>query len=307
MGDLDPDVQIVLVGDEDTIRAELEKHPDVPRGRLHVHHAPDRVTASDAPASVIRRMPGSSIVVGLKLQKQGEADAFISAGNTGAVMATSLFTLRPLPGVARPAIGALLPTAEVPCLLLDAGANVDCKPHHLLQFAHLGSVYAQDIMGRANPRVALLNIGEEPGKGNELSVEAHRLLKAEQGINFVGNVEGRDIIQGVCDVVVADGFVANVLLKFYESVAEFIIGMLCKQTDIRVDGPELAQVFRVLDYSEYGGAPLLGVGGVSIICHGESSPKAIRNAVGVAARAVRSGMVSHITRELAAPMSEGTS
>jgi len=307
LGDLDPDVQIVLVGDEDTIRAELEKHPDVPRGRLHVHHAPDRVTASDAPASVIRRMPGSSIVVGLKLQKQGEADAFISAGNTGAVMATSLFTLRPLPGVARPAIGALLPTAEVPCLLLDAGANVDCKPHHLLQFAHLGSVYAQDIMGRANPRVALLNIGEEPGKGNELSVEAHRLLKAEQGINFVGNVEGRDIIQGVCDVVVADGFVANVLLKFYESVAEFIIGMLCKQTDIRVDGPELAQVFRVLDYSEYGGAPLLGVGGVAIICHGESSPKAIRNAVGVAARAVRLGMVSHITRELAAPMSEGTS
>ena len=307
LGDLEPDVQIVLVGDEDTIRAELEKHTDVPEGRLHVHHAPDRVTASDAPASVIRRKPNSSIVVGLKLQKTGEADAFISGGNTGAVMVTSLFTLRPLPGVARPAIGALLPTSEAPSLLVDAGANVDCKPQHLLQFAHLGSVYAEDIMGRENPRVALLNIGAEPGKGNELSVEAHRLLKDEPGINFVGNVEGRDIIQGVCDVVVADGFVANVLLKFYESVAEFVIGMLCKQTDIRVDGPELAQVFRVLDYSEYGGAPLLGVGGVAIICHGESSPKAIRNAVGVAARAVRLGMVSHITRELAAPTSERTS
>jgi len=307
LGDLDPDVQIVLVGDEDTIRAELENHPDVPEGRLHVHHAADRVTASDAPASVIRRKPDSSIVVGLKLQKTGEADAFISGGNTGAVMVTSLFTLRPLPGVARPAIGALLPTSEAPSLLVDAGANVDCKPHHLLQFAHLGSVYAEDIMGRENPRIALLNIGEEPGKGNELSVEAHRLLKDAPGINFVGNVEGRDIIQGVCDVVVADGFVANVLLKFYESVAEFVIGMLCKQTDVRVDGPELAQVFRVLDYSEYGGAPLLGVGGVAIICHGESSPKAIRNAVGVAARAVRSGMVSHMTRELATPTSEGTS
>ena len=307
LGDLAPDVQIVLVGDEDTIRAELEKHPEVPEGRLHIHHAPDRVTASDAPASVLRRMPNSSIVVGLQLQTQGQADAFVSAGNTGAVMATSLFTLRRLPGVARPAIGALLPTAESPCLLVDAGANVDCKPQHLLEFAHLGSVYAQDIMDRENPRVALLNIGEEPGKGNELSVETHRLLSEAPGINFVGNVEGRDIIQGVCDVVVADGFVANVLLKFYESVAEFIIGMLCKQTDIRVDGPEIMEVFRVLDYSEYGGAPLLGVGGVSIICHGESSPKAIRNAVGVAARAVSSGMVSHIRRELAAPVSEGTS
>jgi glycerol-3-phosphate acyltransferase PlsX len=307
LGDLDPDVQIVLVGDEDTIRAELEKHPDVPEGRLHVHHAPDRVSASDAPASVIRRMPDSSIVVGLRLQKKGEADAFISAGNTGAVMATSLFTLRRLPGVARPAIGALLPTSELPSLLVDAGANVDCKPQHLLEFAQLGSVYARDIMDREDPRVALLNIGEEPGKGNELSVETHRLLTEAPGINFVGNVEGRDIIQGVCDVVVAEGFVGNVLLKFYESVAEFIIGMLCKETDTRVDGPEITEVFRVLDYSEYGGAPLLGVGGVSIICHGESSPKAIRNAVGVAARAVRSGMVSHITRELADPVSEGTS
>jgi glycerol-3-phosphate acyltransferase PlsX len=305
--DLEQDVEIVLVGDQDAIEAELAKHPGVPDGRIRIHHAPDRVLPSDAPASAIRRKPNSSIVVGLKLQKSGEADAFVSAGNTGAIMATSLFTLRPLPGVARPAIGAWLPTAKAPCLLLDAGANVDCKPQHLSQFAQLGTVYAKDIMGREAPRVALLNIGEEPGKGNELSVETYRLLEAAPGINFIGNVEGRDIIQGVCDVVVADGFVANVLLKFYESVAEFIIGMLCKSTDIKMDGPELSQVFRVLDYSEYGGAPLLGVGGVAIICHGESSPKAIRNAVGVAARAVASGMVSHVARELSAPSSQGAS
>lgn len=304
---LPEDVEIVLVGDEASIREELAKHQGGASPRLSVLHAPDRVTAADPPASVHRRKPESSIVRGLKLQKDGGADAFVSAGNTGAVMAASLFILRPLPGVARPAIGALLPTAQQPCLLLDAGANVDCKPQHLVQFAHLGNVYAKDILGRARPRVALLNIGEEPEKGDELSVETHRLLSAEADLDFIGNVEGRDIIQGVCDVVVADGFVANVLLKFYESVAEFIIGLLCKQADLAVDGPELAEVFRVLDYSEYGGAPLLGVGGVSIICHGESSPKAIRNALGVAARAVTSGMVRHTARELSAPPNEEAS
>jgi len=296
--ELDPAIEVVLVGDQATLEASLARHPEAPVGRLHISHARDRVTASDAPASVIRRKPNSSIVVGLKLVKAGEADAFVSAGSTGAVMATSLFTLRPLPGVARPAIGALLPTAERPCLLLDAGANVDCKPQHLLQFAHLGHVYAQDLMGIANPRVALLNIGEEPEKGDELTLGAHRLLKSAGGLNFVGNVEGRDIIQGVCDVVVCDGFVGNVLLKFYESVAEFTIGLLKKELKHSHEQLNLEEVFRILDYAEYGGAPLLGVGGVSIICHGESSPRAIRNAVAVAAQAVRSGMVTHIAREV---------
>jgi glycerol-3-phosphate acyltransferase PlsX len=307
MHDLGPECEIILVGDREPLEAELEKHGLVPDSRLSIHHAPDRVAASDAAATVLRRMPLSSIVVGLRLQKQGHADAFVSGGNTGAVMATSLLTLRPLPGVDRPAIGALLPTSKLPCLLLDAGANVDCKPHHLVQFAHLGNVYAEDIMGRDKPRVALLNIGEEAEKGNELSVEAHRLLSRAPGIRFVGNVEGRDIIQGVCDVVVADGFVGNVLLKFYESVAQFIIGLLRNNKGLSMDGPDLERDFRVLDYSEYGGAPLLGVGGVSIICHGQSSPKAIRNALGVAARAVGSGMVGHITTELGAPKTEGGS
>lgn len=184
--------------------------------------------------------------------------------------------------------------------MLDSGANVDCKPQHLVQFAHLGHIYAQDLLDRAEPRVALLNIGEEARKGDELTVESHRLLAQQEGLNFVGNVEGRDIIQGVCDVVVCDGFVGNVLLKFYESVAEFIIGLLHQELEETNTDMDLEEVFRVLDYAEYGGAPLLGVGGVSIICHGESPPKAIRNALKAAAQAVRSDMVQHVAGELGA-------
>ena len=297
LGEFEPDVEIVLVGDEPTIRAELAKHGDIPE-RLHVHHAPDRVTAHDPPASVIRRKPDSSVVVGLRLHKEGAADAFVSAGSTGAVMATSLFTLRPLPGVDRPSVGALLPTVGDPCLLIDAGANVDCKPHHLVQFAHLGSTYTRNTLGRENPSVALLNVGEEPGKGSELAVETYDLLAAEPGINFVGNIEGRDIVGGGYDVVVCDGFVGNVLLKFYESVAGLIMSRLNKELDRSGASEGMEFVFRVLDYSETGGAPLLGVGGVSIICHGESTPKAIKNALAVAARAVRSDMVGHSARDV---------
>jgi glycerol-3-phosphate acyltransferase PlsX len=297
--DLESDIEIVLVGDEATLRAAVAKHGRAPE-RLTFKHAPDRVTAEDSPASVIRKKPNSSIVVGLKLHQQGEVDAFVSAGSTGAIMATSLFTLRPLPGVDRPAVGTLLPTIGSPCLLIDAGANVDCKPQHLVQFAHLGSVYMRDAIGLAAPRVALLNIGEEPGKGNEVIAETYELLGKEPGIKFVGNVEGRDIIRDTCDVLVCDGFVGNVLLKFYESVAAVIVAMLKKPLQGRdVDGL-FDEVFRVLDYAEYGGAPLLGVGGVSIICHGESSPKAIRNAIGVAARAVRSDMVKHSAEDVTA-------
>lgn len=297
--DLDADIEIVLVGDERVVRAELAKHGAVPE-RVRVHHAPDRVTAADPPASVLRRKPDSSIVVGLKLHQEGAVDAFVSAGSTGAIMATSLFTLRPIPGVDRPAVGTTLPTVAGPCLLIDSGANVDCKPHHLVQFARLGDVYARDAMGVARPRVALLNVGEEPEKGNEVVVEAHRLLAREPGIHFVGNIEGRDIIAGVCDVAVCDGFVGNVLLKFYESVAGFLVGLLKPEVEARGASEKLEHAFRVLDYAEYGGALLLGVGGVSVICHGESPPKAIRNALAVAARSVRSEMVKHSVRGLSA-------
>lgn len=295
---LESDVEIILVGDESVIRAEFERHEDI-SSRLTVHHAPDRVTVDDPPASVIRRKPDSSMVVGLRMQKEGRADAFVSAGSTGAVMASSLFTLRPLPGVERPPVGAIIPTASELCILLDAGANIGCKPNHLVQFAHLGSVYARDTMGRETPRVGLLNIGEEPGKGDELSIASYALLTEEKGIHFVGNIEGRDIVAGKCDVIVCDGFIGNILLKFYESVATYIIDLLRVELD-KVKDPKvnLDDVFRVIDYAEYGGAPLLGLGGVSIACHGGSPPKAIRSALTMAARAVRAGLVEHSAEDL---------
>ena len=297
------DVELILVGDREVIDAELARHEVVPN-RISVHHAPDRVQADDSPASVIRTKPNSSIVVGLELQRKRDADAFVSAGSTGAVMATSLFKLRPLPGVDRPAIGALLPTAEEQCLLVDAGANVDCKPQHLVQFAHLGNIYAREIMGRTKPRIALLNIGKEPGKGDELSAAAYEVLNREDSLNFVGNVEGRDIIEGVCDVVVCDGFVGNVLLKFYESVAQFIVGLIKTELGALTENSlDFDRIFRILDYSEIGGAPLLGVGGVSVICHGGSSAKAIRNAIRVAAQAVRSDMVAQTANRLSRSIS----
>jgi phosphate acyltransferase len=296
------ELTLLLVGDEELVAPGLDGVPDAPRDRIEIVHAPERILPSEPPASAVRRRPDSSIVRGIRLQKEGRADAFISAGSTGAVMAASLILLRPLPGVARPAIGTLLPTARRPTLMLDAGANVDSKAHHLFQFARLGTIYAQDLMGIETPRVALLNIGEEPEKGDELAVGAYQLL-SKSGLNFVGNVEGRDIIQGACDVLVCDGFVGNVLLKFYESVAEFIIGLLSREAEKLGAALDLEEVFRVLDYAEYGGAPLLGVNGVSVICHGKSPPKAIRNAIEVAAQAIDSRMVEHIAGELASDAS----
>ncbi|MEX2527442.1 MAG: phosphate acyltransferase PlsX [Gemmatimonadota bacterium] len=293
------DIEVVLVGDETLIRTELESAGGVHHPRISVHHAPSRILPGEAPVQAIRKKTDSSIVQGLRLQKEGDVDAFVSAGSTGAVMAGAFLLLRSLPGVDRPAIGTVLPTSRDPVLMLDAGANVDCRPQHLLQFGRLGSIYAQDLMGVANPRVGLLNIGEEPEKGDELAVESYGLL-ADSGLNFVGNVEGRDIIRGACDVLVCDGFVGNVLLKFYESVATFIIHLLRGELERTGTDLELEEVFRVLDYTEYGGAPLLGVNGVCIICHGGSPSRAIGNAISVAALAVRSRMVDHVARELGA-------
>jgi len=291
------DIHVVLVGDEAAIKAGLSEHDDVPQDRLSIVHAPDRVLPTDSPSVVLRKKPGSSIAIGLGLHAKGEVDAFISAGNTGAVMAASLFGLKPVAGVDRPAIGTVVPTAAGPLLMLDAGANVDCKPHQLVQFAHLGKVYAQDLMGIADPRIGLLNIGEESEKGDEVSVTTHEML-ASESLNFVGNIEGRDIIQGRCDVLVCDGFVGNVLLKFYESVAHFIVGLLKDAFGDAGDEGRASEVLKLLDWTETGGAPLLGVNGITIICHGGSPPKAIRNAIRVAARAVEAEMVSHLRKEL---------
>jgi glycerol-3-phosphate acyltransferase PlsX len=184
-------------------------------------------------------------------------------------------------------------------VLVDAGTNVDCKPRHLVQFAHLGRVYAKDALGVQEPRIGLLNIGEEPGKGDERAVDTHRRLHEDPILHFVGNVEGREIIRGVCDVLVCDGFAGNVLLKFYESVAQFIVGLIQREVREAHLELDLERVFRVLDYAEYGGAPLLGVNGVSIICHGGSPPKAITNAIRLAAQAVSHNMVRDMADELA--------
>jgi glycerol-3-phosphate acyltransferase PlsX len=297
--ELEGEFRIVLVGDRERIEAELARHPDAPRDRIDVVHAPGRIEMGESPAHAIRRKQDSSMVVGLNLQKRGEADAFISAGSTGAAMAGSVMILGVLPGVDRPAVGTVLPTASGHTLMIDGGANVDTRAQHLLQFAYLGTIYARDLMRIEEPRVGLLNIGEEPEKGDERAVEAHRLLAAAEGIHFVGNVEGRGVIHGQCDVLVCDGFVGNVLLKFYESVAGFMLGMLRREmTEAGVE-LDLTRMFHTLDYTEYGGAPLLGVNGVTIICHGGSPPRAIRNAIRVAAQAVERKMVPHIERALA--------
>lgn len=299
LADLDDDFDVLLVGDSARIRGELARWPDAPRDRIEVVHASDTVRPGDAAATAVRRKPDSSIVVGLTLQKEGKADAFVSAGSTGAVMAASLFLLRALPGVDRPAVATVLPTSVQPSLLIDSGANVDCRPVHLMQFARLGAIYVEDVWRLPRPRVGLLNIGEEPGKGDELTVEAYGMLRAS-GLNFIGNVEGRDIIKGVCDVLVTDGFAGNVLLKFYESVTSFMHAILREELEATSASLDLDHVFRVFDYTEYGGAPLLGVNGISIVCHGGSPPRAIRNAIRVARQAVTTKMLGHIRREVGA-------
>ena len=298
------DFEIVLVGDRERIETELQRH-SYPAARLHVVHADEVIEPGEPAVTAVRRKPNSSIVVGLKLQKEQKADAFVSAGSTGAVMAASLFIFRTLPGVDRPGVAAILPTTVQPCLLIDAGANVDCKPQHLLQFARLGSIYVEDVWQRPSPRIGLLNIGEEAEKGDELTVEVHRLLR-ESDMNFIGNIEGRDVIRGTCDVLVADGFVANVLLKFYESIMGFMHGLLRTELAQHPGALDLDKIFRVFDYTEYGGAPLLGVNGVTIICHGGSPPRAICNAIRVAVQAVETRVVGHIERAVAGAATSGS-
>lgn len=295
--ELPGEFELVLVGDRERIAASLDQVSDYPRERLSVVHATQRIEQGEAPATAVRRKLDSSITVGLRMHREGEAAAFISAGSTGAVMAASLIILRPLPGVARPPIATILPTASDPIVLLDSGANVDCKPVHLMQFAQLGSIYAREVLCRPEPRVGLLNIGEEPEKGDELAVAAHGLLSASS-LRFIGNIEGRDILTGRADVVVTDGFVGNVLLKFYEGAADIMVGLFRRELDragVRLD---IREALRSLDWAEYGGAPLLGVDGISIICHGGSSPRAIRNAIQVAVRSVESDVVGQMKHEL---------
>jgi glycerol-3-phosphate acyltransferase PlsX len=307
LAELNASHSLQLVGRTEVIRRELDSQlargsaiPRRARERVTIIEAPQVIEMSDRPAAVLRTKAKSSIAVGLKLQVAGESDAFVSAGNTGAQMAASTLILKLHEGLTRPAIGTVFPTVNHPVVVLDSGANVDCTAEELVQFARLGATYAEDILGRKNPSVGLLSIGEEPEKGNAAVKEAHQAL-LESDLNFQGNVEGRDILTGATDrgpidVVVCDGFVGNVLLKFYESVPPMVLALLARAG---IDPVQLRRAFsKEFDYAEHGGAPLLGVRGVSIISHGKSSPNAIKNAILVALRAVESRLTEHIGRRL---------
>jgi len=294
-------VGIILVGIEQVIHAELKKHPHAQSLPIEVRNATEVVDMLDSAATVFRRKKDSSIRVANELVKSGEAVAVISAGHSGAAMTTSLFVLGKLEGIERPAIATFMPTVKGFCIILDVGANVDCKPNHLLQFAVMGEVYAKYLLKNPNPCVGLLSIGEEETKGNELTKEAFKLL-SETSLNFIGNVEGRDLMSGKADVVVCDGFIGNVVLKVSESVAEAIGLMIrenigdnvLKKIGYMLMRPAFRALKRRIDYAEYGGAPLIGINGISIISHGRSSDRAIKNAIRVAAEIARSEVNRHI-------------
>jgi glycerol-3-phosphate acyltransferase PlsX len=272
------------------------------RARIEIIEAPDIIGMSDKPTAGLRKKPNSSMIVGLKLQVDGHSDAFVSAGNTGAQMASSAMLLKLQPGLTRPAIATVFPTAGNPVIVIDSGANVDCSSKELLQFAWLGAVYAECIFGRSNPSIGLLSIGEEPEKGNAVVKEAHVLFQ-KAGFNFHGNLEGRDLPAGASergpfDVVICDGFVGNVVLKFYEAVAPLMVRVMSEHPGVNPD--DVKSALKGFDSTNYGGAPLLGCRGVSIICHGNSPPRAIKNAIKVAVRAVETRMNDQIGKKLEA-------
>jgi len=299
LNDLPHSFEVILVGREEEVQAALAEF-DVPRGRLSVVDAPEIIEMNEKPLAAVRGKRKSSIRVGLELQKEGRADAFVSAGNTGATMAASTLLLGLYPGIKRPAIATVFPTVTKPVLVLDAGANIDCGQKELHGFAHLGAVFARVVLNRDDPAIGLLNIGEEEEKGGPAVREAFEMLTEDPGLRFVGNIEGDGILDGECDVVVCDGFVGNVILKFAESVAHKFLGILEQEVERHSVNPEvLTRVQGALDPSETGGAPLLGVKGVSVVCHGRSSALAVKNAIKVAIQSVESRLSEFVGDELA--------
>jgi len=293
-------VHIVLVGDEPEIKKQLARHKRT--GSISVVHAAEVIGMDEAPALAVKQKKDSSVSVAVRLVKAGRVDAVISAGNTGAFMAASLFGLGRIRGVERPAIATIFPTMGKDVLLLDMGANVDCKPKHLKQFAEMGSLYAEHIMHVANPRVGLLNIGEEPSKGNELTREVYPLLKHSK-LNFIGNVESKEILSGNVDVIVCDGFVGNLILKFGESLSKTIFTLLKKELTKNplsklgafILYPAFRRLKKSIEYDEYGAAPLLGINGVCFKAHGRAKAKAIKNAIKTTAEAVKEKIVQYIS------------
>lgn len=301
---------ITLVGREDVVNAELAKH-DTSSLDIEVVHAPDEITMEDHPAQAVRRKPDASMNVAMRLVKEGKADAMVSAGNSGAMMASALMVLGRIKGIDRPAITSGVPNGKgAHTMLVDLGAVTDPKPVNMVQFAMMGQVYAQTVVGIENPTIGLISNGEEASKGNQLTQKVHPLLKATEGLNFIGNVEGRDILTGDVDVVVMDGFTGNVVLKSIEGTASMLMRLLRAEmtaSPLRKVGalilkPAFKAVAKRLDYAEIGGAPLLGVDGAVIIAHGRSNELAIRNAVGVGVRAAEHDLRGHILERVAATL-----
>lgn len=277
--------ELVLVGRKEEIQKEASRHS--PEGlNYSIVDAREVIEMSDVPNIALKKKRNSSIVVGLNLHKQGKVDAIISAGNTGAFMAASALLLGRIEGISRPAVGTPLPTINDVCFLIDSGANSDCRPQHLLEFGVMGAIYAREILKKENPTVALLNIGEESSKGNELALSSYSLLE-KSGLNFIGNVEGRDILLGKADVVVADGFVGNIVLKFAESIVPtlksrfklYASGNIFRMLQAGMMAGTLKKVLKGFNYEVFGGAPLLGINGISIIGHGGSTTLAVKNMV----------------------------
>ena len=308
-------VQVLLVGREEVLRAELAHHPQAARLPIEIVHASEVITMEDKAVQALRAKRDSSMRVGIRLVHEGRADGFVTAGNTGAAMATAKIILGTLPGVDRPALAAVFPTAAgTAAILVDVGANVDCKPQNLEQFAVMGEVYFRSIFGTGRPRVGLLSNGEEETKGNELTRETYKLLK-QLPLNFVGNVEGRDLYNGQVDVIVCDGFVGNVALKISEGVVELVREALkdslratiTRQVGFLLSRKAFVEFKKRVDYTEYGGAPLLGLKGVCIVSHGSSNANAIKNAVRVASEFAQRQINAKIEQELSRLPAEITS
>lgn len=297
-------VEVVLVGQTEAIRHEMQGTAEV-KG-LKIVDAPDVIEMDEHPTDAVKAKPNSSINVGIRLVKEGKADAFVTAGNTGASMAAALLTLGRIKGIGRPALATIFPTGEGRLtMLLDVGANADCRPIHLVQFAYMGAAYMERMFGVTNPKVGLLSIGEEDSKGNQLTIEVNQALRASR-LNFIGNVEGKDLTRGVCDIAIMDGFTGNVVLKTAEGMAEMMFTEIRKAVELTpwnkaaglVLMSELRKVKRRLDYAEYGGAQLIGVDGIVVIGHGRSNGRAIFSAIRAARDAVNNKVLDTL-REVA--------
>jgi len=281
---LDTDDEVVLVGPQELIESKLADLK-YKKGRVSVLDAPDIVAMDEAPIDSLRKKPKSSIAVMAKLAKHGQTDAVISAGNTGACVAAFQMRMRTLPGVNRPGIAVVFPMSAGPVTICDVGANVACKPINLYQYGLMSTVYSRHILGIASPRVGLMSIGQEDAKGNEVVKRTRELLRSDSRLNFIGNIEGRDIFRGVCDVVVCEGFVGNVILKLTEGAVDGLFRAIKEELmkeKIRLAlkfKPIMMRVYQKHDYNEYGGAPLLGINGTALICHGTSKSRTIRNAI----------------------------